>query len=141
MSTRNRILVGIGVAFLAFQLVPIDRENPPAETEIPAPPEVRQVLERACYDCHSNESHWPWYGYVAPASWLVAYDIAEAREHMNFSTWNRYDREEQLDLVEEIWEEVDEGEMPPFFYTPLHSHANLDANDHDLLRAWAEASR
>ena len=141
MSTRNKILAGIGVAFLASQLVPIDRENPPVETEIPAPPEVRQVLERACYDCHSNESKWPWYGYVAPASWLVAYDIEEAREHMNFSTWNRYDREEQLDLVEEIWEEVDEGEMPPFFYTPLHSHANLDANDRDLLRAWSQASR
>ena len=141
MSTRNRILAGIGVVFLAFQLVPIDRENPPVETEIPAPPEVRQVLERACYDCHSNESKWPWYGYVAPASWLVAYDIEEAREHMNFSTWNRYDREEQLDLVEEVWEEVEEGEMPPFFYTPLHSHANLDANDRAVLRAWAEASR
>ena len=141
MSTRNRILAGIGVVFLAFQLVPIDRENPPVETEIPAPPEVRQVLERACYDCHSNESQWPWYGYVAPASWLVAYDIEEAREHMNFSTWNRYDREEQLHLIEEVWEEVDEGEMPPFFYTPLHSHANLDANDRDLLRAWSQASR
>jgi len=141
MSTRNKILAGIGVAFLASQLVPIDRENPPVETEIPAPPEVRQVLERACYDCHSNESKWPWYGYVAPASWLVAYDIEEAREHMNFSTWNRYDREEQLDLVEEVWEEVEEGEMPPFFYTPLHSHANLDANDRAVLRAWSEASR
>lgn len=141
MSTRNKILTGIGVVFLASQLVPIDRENPPVETEIPAPPEVRQVLERACYDCHSNESKWPWYGYVAPASWLVAYDIEEAREHMNFSTWNRYDREEQLDLVEEVWEEVEEGEMPPFFYTPLHSHANLDANDRAVLRAWAEASR
>ncbi len=127
--------------FLAFQLVPIDRENPPVETEVSAPPEVRQVLERACYDCHSNESQWPWYGYVAPASWLVAYDIEEAREHMNFSTWNRYDREEQLHLIEEVWEEVDEGEMPPFFYTPLHSHANLDANDRAVLRAWAEASR
>jgi hypothetical protein len=141
MSTRNKILTGIGVVFLASQLVPIDRENPPVETEIPAPPEVRQILERACYDCHSNESKWPWYGYVAPASWLVAYDIEEAREHMNFSTWNRYDREEQLDLVEEVWEEVEEGEMPPFFYTPLHSHANLDANDRAVLRAWAEASR
>ena len=141
MSTRNRILAGIGVVFLAFQLVPIDRENPPVETEVSAPPEVRQVLERACYDCHSNESQWPWYGYVAPASWLVAYDIEEAREHMNFSTWNRYDREEQLHLIEEVWEEVDEGEMPPFFYTPLHSHANLDANDRDLLRAWSQASR
>ena len=127
--------------FLAFQLVPIDRENPPVETEVSAPSEVRQVLERACYDCHSNESQWPWYGYVAPASWLVAYDIEEAREHMNFSTWNRYDREEQLHLIEEVWEEVDEGEMPPFFYTPLHSHANLDANDRAVLRAWAEASR
>ena len=138
MSTQKKVWTGIGIAFLVFQLVPIDRENPPVELEVTAPEEVREVLERACYDCHSNESHWPWYGYIAPASWLVAYDIDEARDHMNFSTWNQYDEDEQIDMIEEVWEEVEEGEMPPFFYTPLHPPAQLDENDRAVLREWSE---
>ena len=138
MSTQKKVWTGIGIAFLALQLVPIDRENPPVESEVSAPEEVREVLERACYDCHSNESRWPWYGYIAPTSWLVAYDIDEARDHMNFSTWNQYDEDEQIDMIEEVWEEVEEGEMPPFFYTPLHPSAQLDEKDRAVLREWSE---
>ncbi|MDG2332679.1 MAG: heme-binding domain-containing protein [Myxococcota bacterium] len=137
MTLRNKILAGIGCIVLAIQLVPVDRENPPVEAEITAPEDVRAVLQRACYDCHSNESVWPWYGYIAPVSWLVEYDIEEAREHMNFSTWNRYDAEDQIDMVEEIWEEVEEGEMPPFFYTPLHPEARLTPREHALIQVWA----
>ncbi|MDE0884824.1 MAG: heme-binding domain-containing protein [Myxococcota bacterium] len=140
MTLRNKFLVGIGCIALAIQLVPVDRENPPVETEIPAPENVLAVLQNACYDCHSNESVWPWYGYVAPFSWLVEYDIEEAREHMNFSTWNQYDADEQIDMVEEIWEEVEEGEMPPYFYTPLHPEARLNAKDHALIQVWAHES-
>jgi hypothetical protein len=138
MSTQKKFWTGIGITFLAFQLVPIDRENPPVESEVSAPEEVREILERACYDCHSNESRWPWYGYIAPTSWLVAYDIDEARDHMNFSTWNQYDEDEQIDMIEEVWEEVEEGEMPPFFYTPFHPPAQLDEKDRAVLREWSE---
>ena len=138
MRTRNKIVTALGAAFLALQLVPVDRENPPVESEIPAPAEVRELLERACYDCHSNQSRWPWYGYVAPTSWLIEYDIEEARDHMNFSTWNRYDEDEQIDMIEGVWEEVLEGEMPPFFYLPLHPAARLDEKDRTVLREWAE---
>jgi hypothetical protein len=56
---------------------------------------------------------------------------------MNFSTWNRYDAEDQIDMVEEIWEEVEEGEMPPFFYTPLHPKARLTPREHALIQVWA----
>jgi hypothetical protein len=138
MSTQKKVWTGICITFLAFQLVPIDRENPPVESEVTAPEEVREVLARACYDCHSNESRWPWYGYIAPTSWLIAYDIDEARDHMNFSTWNQYDEDEQIDMIEEVWEEVEEGEMPPFFYTPLHPSAQLDENDRAVLKEWSE---
>ena len=92
----------------------------------------------SCYDCHSNESRWPWYGYVAPLSWLVAYDIDEAREHLNFSTWNRYDDDEQIDLIEEAWEQVEAGEMPLFFYLPLHPDARLSPEDRAQLERWAD---
>ena len=66
------LLAVLTVAFVAIQLVPVDRKNPPVETEVPATAEARSVLRRACYDCHSNETVWPWYSRIAPVSWLVA---------------------------------------------------------------------
>jgi len=141
-SRRLRIAALAALAVgVAIQLVPIDRSNPPVESEISAPPEVREILERACYDCHSHETVWPWYGYLAPASWLLAYDVGEGREHMNFSTWNRYTPKKQAKKLEEIPEEVDEGNMPPWFYLPLHPEARLDDADRETLRRWAQASQ
>ncbi len=136
---RRVIPVGIGV-FIAMQLIPVDRTNPPVEEEVPATAEVREILRRACYDCHSNESRWPWYGYVAPVSWLLAHDIEEARDHVNFSTWNEYDEDERRDHLDEAWEEVEEGEMPLWFYLPLHPEAKLDKQDLARLKAWVETS-
>jgi hypothetical protein len=133
--------VGAGViaVLLAIQLVPVKRDNPPVESEVPAPEAVRAILKRACYDCHSNETRWPWYARVAPASWLVAYDVHHAREHMNFSTWARYDARKQAKHLEEAWEEIDEGEMPLFYYVWAHPAARLSASDRSALRAWTRA--
>src|SRR5512144_3173408 len=115
----RRVLVGIGVAFVLIQLVPVDRSNPPVQVEVPAPPEVRAVLRRACYDCHSNETVWPWYSRVAPVAWLVARDVREGREELNFSTWDRYATKQQVKKLKESWEEIAEGEMPPYYYLPV----------------------
>lgn len=125
----------LGLLVLA-QFVPVDRSNPPVVEEIDAPVEVRAVLERACYDCHSNETVWPAYSYVAPVSWLVARDVHEGREHLNYSEWNRYSAEERLELAEETWEEIVEGEMPMGPYVVLHPEAKLSAEDRSLLRSW-----
>lgn len=138
-SWKRNALLGVAVVVVAIQLVPVDRTNPPVEEEVPASPEVRAVLKRSCYDCHSHESVWPWYGYVAPVSWLVARDVSEAREHLNFSTWNRLPPEDRAEAFEEIWEEVDKGEMPLWFYVPLHPEAKLTEEDRLLLRAWTVA--
>jgi hypothetical protein len=82
--------------------------NPPLVAE-PSWPDTgsRLLAERACFDCHSNQTRWPWYSYVAPASWLVAYDVTEGREHLNFSEWKFAG-----DDGEEAAEEVLEGEPP-----------------------------
>jgi hypothetical protein len=139
MHTRRILLALLGLFVLA-QLVPISRTNPPVEEEVAAPAEVRAVLERSCYDCHSHATRWPWYARVAPASWLLAYDVSEGREHLNFSTWNRYDAEERAENLEEIDEMVSEGEMPPWFYLPLHVEASLSQADKATLRAWTGSS-
>ena len=84
-----------------------------------------------------SRSSWPWYSRVAPVSFLVAHDVREGREHLNFSTWNRLSTTEQARAIHECWEEVEEGEMPLWFYTPLHPEARLSEEDLQLLEAWA----
>lgn len=130
----------LGVLVIAIQLVPVERSNPPVETEVAAPAEVRAVLRRACYDCHSNETDWPWYAWVAPISWQVAHDVHEGREKFNFSTWNRLEPRKQAKVQHEVWEEVSEGEMPPWFYLPVHPEARLSAEDRSVLQAWSAAA-
>lgn len=141
MQRRMRIalwLVGVLIiAIVAIQLVPVDRSNPPVEAEVPATAEAHAVLRRACYDCHSNETVWPWYSRIAPISWLLTRDVREGREALNFSTWNRLTTKEQIEALHESWEEVEEGEMPPWFYLPPHPDARLTPHDRSVLRAWS----
>ena len=103
-----RLVIPVGlVTLLLIQLVPVDRSNPPVESEISTPPEVHIILRKACYDCHSNETTWPWYSKVAPVSWLVASDVHEGREELNFSTWASYNSEQKVKKLKETWEEID----------------------------------
>jgi hypothetical protein len=131
------VVLGLVVVLVGIQLVPVDRANPPVEAEVPAEANVRAILRRACYDCHSNETFWPWYSRIAPISWLVARDVHEGRKELNFSTWNRYTTKQQLKNFKESWAEVAEGEMPPWIYLPVHRDAVLSAEDRRLLRTWA----
>ena len=137
MKTR-RILLGFLAFFLVIQVIPVDRSNPPEGERLQAPPAVEEILRRSCIDCHSNRTHWPWYAYVAPTSWLVAHDVEEGREHLNFSTWEIYDEDERVDLFEEIAEVIEDGEMPLWFYIPLHPDAQLSDNDSATLIRWAK---
>jgi hypothetical protein len=132
-------LVGFAAALLVAQVIPMDRSSPPVESEVPASPEVKAVLQRSCYNCHSNQTEWPWYSRVAPVSWLLAHDVNEGRSLVNYSTWNRLSAVDQAKAVHESWEHVDEGEMPPWYYVPVHPEARLSDRDRELLRTWAEA--
>lgn len=132
----RRVLIAVAVVFILIQLVPLDRANPPAAGPIEAPPEVRQVLEASCFDCHSHATDWPWYAWVAPVSFLVVHDVEEAREHLNFSTWAAYDDGERRELAEEIVEETREGEMPLPMYTLMHRDARLSPGDQAVLDAY-----
>ncbi|HSO22455.1 MAG TPA: heme-binding domain-containing protein [Chondromyces sp.] len=137
----RRLLVASGLTFfglaLAIQLVPVDRSNPPVTADLAAPPAVDAVLRASCYDCHSNETRWPWYSRVAPVSWLVAHDVEEARDHFNFSLWGTYERKRQQRLAEEMWEEVEDGEMPLRTYLLAHPDARLSDDDRAMLAAWS----
>ena len=138
MTRWRKVLIGGAAALVLAQLVPVPRTNPPVELEVPASADVRQILRRACYDCHSNETVWPAYARVAPVSLLVANDVARGRRHLNFSTWNRVTPAKQSELLGEVWKEVSEGEMPMGIYLPLHPEARLTDADKATLKAWTE---
>jgi hypothetical protein len=137
----RRVLGITAVAIVAFfvvaQLFRIDRTNPPVESDVPAPPDVKAALRAACYDCHSNETTWPWYSHVAPVSWLLAYDVKKGREELNYSTWQQYDARRQQKKMNETVETLNEGEMPPWYYLAIHRDARL-ADLQSILR-WAQA--
>jgi hypothetical protein len=131
------VLLAVVGVLAGIQLIPVSRTNPPVETEISAPAAVQSILRQACYDCHSNKTVWPWYGRIAPASWLVAHDVAEGREELNFTTWNRYSADQQATYRKEVWKEVEEDGMPPFPYRLMHAQARLSAEQKAALREWS----
>lgn len=124
-------LVGLSVA---IQFVPYGRDhsNPPVQSEPDwDSPDTRALAKAACFDCHSNETQWGrWYESVAPASWLVQRDVAEGRRIVNFSEWNQGGKPREL---EELWEVVAEGEMPPPQYGLMHPEARLNQDERAQL--------
>ena len=132
-----------GVAFVGFlvlaQLIRIDRTNPPVEGDVATTPDMQKLLRRACYDCHSNETVWPWYSGVAPVSWLVGHDVHEGREELNFSAWAASTPAQRTKLLKETAEDVADGDMPPWYYALVHPEARLDAAARERIQAWTAA--
>ena len=137
-KTMGLTIVGL---FVAAQAVQIRRDNPPVTSDVSMPPAVREIAQRSCYACHSNETTWPWYAYVAPASWLVGHDVNDGRRHLNFSEWASTPPDRRQRRMGDLIEEVRDGEMPPWYYVPLHREAKLSAGDAQALIAWAESLR
>jgi hypothetical protein len=128
------VAVGVGIQFVPLKVV---GKNPPQRFKLDAPPEVEAVLRRACFDCHSNETKWPLYSRVAPGSWLLERDIHRGRNHLNFSEWGDVDEDERQTDLENCWEQIESGEMPPWFYIlPFHPEAKLSAQDKALLKGY-----
>ena len=117
-------------AFVLIQLIPYGHQhtNPPVVQEPQwDSPQTRELAQRACFDCHSNEVVWPWYSNIAPVSWLVQRDVDEGRRYLNFSDWGRV-RE-----ANEIPEAIQRGYMPPAKFLIMHPDAKLDQAEKDAL--------
>jgi mono/diheme cytochrome c family protein len=124
--------ISVAVLLLAIQFIPYGRDhsNPPVGTEPDwDSPRTRELAVVACFDCHSNQTEWPWYSNVAPVSWLTQRDVDEGRSALNFSDWNGQRQE-----IDEAVETIEEGEMPPWYYLPTHRDADLsDAEKEELI--------
>jgi hypothetical protein len=130
-KTIKAVAVAGGVIFLGIQLVPYghDHANPPVVKEPNwDQPSTRQLALHACFDCHSNETRWPWYSSVAPLSWVVQRHIDEGRSVLNFSEWHR-----NYEEAGESAETVVEGEMPLQSYVLLHPSARLSFEEKHAL--------
>jgi len=127
----KKILIAGLIIILFIQFIPVEHSNP----KVVAEPkwdsaQTKDLFFRACADCHSNETKWPWYTNIAPISWLVAYDVKKGREHFNVSMWGVQKKNEG----DEAGEEFREKEMPLWFYTIVHPEAQLtDEENRELL--------
>lgn len=124
---------GLGL-FLLIQLIPVQHSNPPVVTTVKWDSSQTQALfQRSCADCHSNETTWPWYSYVAPVSWLVAHDVQEGRQRLNLSDLAAMDSFRLDRTTQEISRVLEQGSMPPAVYMPTHPNAALSAAEAQAL--------
>ena len=135
----SRFVLIVFVLLIGIQFVPYGREHPnPPVTGEPSwdSPQTKALFDRACADCHSHNTKWPWYASIAPASWLVTHDVLEGREHFNVSAWGTQDHNEGEDAADEL----EEGEMPLAIYMPLHPEAKLNDEERKQLIAGLRAT-
>jgi len=138
-------LIVFVVVFAGMQVVQPDRTNPPVNPAhsllSKATPEVRAILSRSCRDCHTNETQWPLYSYVAPMSWIMAGHVHDGRERLNLSEWTSYDEDEQDKFLGGLCSQPKRGRMPLPSYLIIHRAATLAPSDVTTLCAWSEKMR
>ncbi len=141
---KKKILYIVMGILLAIQFIQPDRSNPPLEPGrtidafVTIPENVRTKLRDACFDCHSHETEWPWYSYIAPVSWLISRDVALGRSELNFSNWAKYSRGRAGEKLAQMAEQVSSKEMPLPIYPPLHPKARLTDDERKMISDWAE---
>jgi hypothetical protein len=134
----KRAAVVFVVVFSAAQLVRPERANPPTDAQrtiqarVGTTSELGAVLDRACRDCHSNRTVWPWYTGIAPVSWLMTHGVSEGRKAVNFSEWAAYRPDEQQALLAASCEDATKGKMPGP-WTLLHPEAKLSTRDVETI--------
>lgn len=137
----KKVVVILLVAFIMIQFFPIDKTNPPATPGMDflliknTPSEIAKVITTSCYDCHSNETKYPWYSAIAPSSWFLKNHIDEGRKHLNFSTFAVYETKRQAHKLEECIEMIEKKEMPLESYYIGHQDAKLtDVQRQELVK-------
>ncbi|SEG41846.1 Haem-binding domain-containing protein [Halpernia humi] len=129
----KKVLIVLLVAFVIIQFFRIDKTNPPVNKGTDflsiknTPENVAQLIKTSCYDCHSNETKYPWYTNIQPVAWFLQNHIEDGRKHLNFSTFATYEPKRQARKLSEAAEEIEQGEMPLDSYVLIHTNANLSA--------------
>lgn len=135
------VIIVFLISIVGIQFILVDHTNPPVTGEISLPYNLKSAIKKSCYNCHSNETKWPWYSYVAPVSWFIVKDVKDGRKHLNFSEWNLISLSKREKIMEEIWEEVEAGEMPMGTYVIMHPEAKLTADELRDIGIWTGGSK
>ncbi|AZA89875.1 Uncharacterised protein [Chryseobacterium nakagawai] len=131
------LLLFIGIQFIDVQKNISQSQSANAiENHYKIPEKVQAILKTSCYDCHSNNTSYPWYSKVQPVKWWLADHVNSGKRHLNFDEFNSYSREKKLEKLDEIVETVKEGEMPLASYTVIHQDAKLSASDRAEIEKW-----
>ena len=144
-KTVKKVLLGIAGIFLIIQFLPnaLPENNEDLSNDLVAntmaPEAIANILRKACYDCHSNQTVYPWYSYVAPVSWLVVKDVKEGREELNMSEWGTMTKRKQVRALNDMAEEVEKRAMPLKIYTVIHQSARLSDEEISLLSDWTKS--
>ena len=139
----KKVLFAILAIFILIQFIRPEKNNSKDETyamstvmEIPV--EVNKIIQTSCADCHSNSTIYPWYNEIAPASWYLAQHVKEGKEHLNFSEWTTYNKDQKEHLLKDIKEVLNEREMPLKSYLLIHKDAKLTENQYQILYDWVK---
>ncbi len=134
----KKFIITIIIILIALQLIPIDKSNPPIDNNITlqAPQEVESILKKACYDCHSNETKWPFYANIAPLSFSVAGHVKDGRKALNFSEWQNIDPKIKIKRIQRAIKTTKNGMMPLSSYLWIHEEAKLTKEEKIILTTW-----
>lgn len=147
MKVLRILFILLIATFVVMQFVGIEKTNPEFDSSLDfivmesPPEEISQMLRSACYDCHSNETVWPWYSNVAPVSWMLEEHVEDGRDNINLNMWGELEVEDRAYVIEEMIEEMEEGEMPIPGYLVTHSNAKLSETQKEKLFAWLRSKQ
>ncbi len=144
-SLKRKVIAATAVLLIGIQFIRIDTPVTPLQPEMDfinnyQPQEaISSIVKAACYDCHSDETVFPWYNQIAPVQWWLADHVNHGKEHLNFSIWKSYSVKKQLHKLEECIEMIEEEEMPLNSYTWTHSEARLSKEQREELISWLKS--
>jgi hypothetical protein len=136
------LAIGFLLALIVIQFIPVElpENNTDHSKDIVegenAPDKIKILLRESCFDCHSNQTVYPWYSHVAPVSWLVARDTRKGRDELNLSEWADLSKRKKIKILNEIAEEVEEDKMPLKIYTLIHRESSLSEEEKNTLIGW-----
>ncbi len=142
LKRSSYVLLTLLIVFVLVQFIPVSKVNPTSEASadminlLSPPTNIANAIKNSCYDCHSNNTVYPWYASVAPVSWVVVNHVKEGRSELNFSEWANLDPKKAAHKLDECKEVIEEGEMPLAGYVALHAKAKLDETTKQALLTW-----
>jgi predicted Fe-S protein YdhL (DUF1289 family) len=139
----KKIIIGIIAVLALIQLIRPEKNNSndyknDISTVMEIPKEVKEIIKNSCADCHSNSTVYPWYSEIAPVSWYLASHVNDGKEHLNFSEWTAYNKDQKRHILKDLEEELEEHKMPLSSYLYIHKNAEMSKEQYETLLSWAK---